>query len=172
MNTQSGYLTYDDYEDGEGLGLMSIRMPSFQDDRFDRNSDIRRLTSTRRTTPTPKLHPIARKRIDEIRKRVKPPVKFIRPKPSVPKPCSYYKGRPNYSKPPQCRTSEKVVSPKRTTTSKKISSSVTKQATRVSAAGSFLAGSFSVGGIEIEKKHAAIAGSSIAGGLLLWKLLF
>lgn len=35
-----------------------------------------------------------------------------------------------------------------------------------------LAGSFSIGGMQVKKTHAAMAGGGIAGGLLLWKILF
>lgn len=41
-----------------------------------------------------------------------------------------------------------------------------------SVSGGILDGTFNLGGIQIEKKHAAVAGGATAGGLLLWKLLF
>lgn len=35
-----------------------------------------------------------------------------------------------------------------------------------------LTGSFSIGGVQVKKTHAAMATGVIAGGLLLWKILF
>lgn len=35
-----------------------------------------------------------------------------------------------------------------------------------------LAGTYTVGGLEVKKTHVAMVGGGIAGGLLLWKILF
>lgn len=40
------------------------------------------------------------------------------------------------------------------------------------ASGGMLDGTFNLGGLQIKKKQAAVAGGAAVGGLLLWKLLF
>ncbi|SMO92833.1 hypothetical protein SAMN06265218_1275 [Fodinibius sediminis] len=149
MNTESHYICEEPTE-ARGLG----RMP------------------TRPAMLRPVLdEPAPRNRTQQIRPRVRPrpipkpkPVLIPRPvidKNPVPAPP---KLNINTVKKPTTKQSKPTSKPK--TTNK----SASKQ--QPDSHKDILAGTFSIGGMQVKKTHAAMAGGGIAGGLLLWKILF
>ncbi len=149
MNSESRYI-YEEPTETQGLG----RMP------------------TRPTMLRPVLdEPMPRNRDRETRPR-------IRPRP-IPKPKPVLLPRPVIDKnpvpaPPKLKinTVKKTSTQKSqpTTKSKTTNKSASKQ--QPNSHKDILAGTFSIGGMQVKKTHAAMAGGGIAGSLLLWKILF
>lgn len=125
---------------------------------------------TRPTMLRPVLdEPIPRNRDRETRPR-------IRPRP-IPKPKPVLLPRPVIDKnpvpaPPKLKinTVKKPTTKQSKPTSKTTNKSANKQ--QPNSHKDILAGTFSIGGMQVKKTHAAMAGGGIAGGLLLWKILF
>jgi len=151
MNSESRYI-YQEPMETQGLG----RLP------------------TRLTMLRPVLdEPIPRNRSREFR----PPV---RPRP-IPKPKPVLVPRPvidkNPVRPPKlivkaANKASKSKPSKKAASSKSNTSLKTTNKRAATNNQDILAGSFSIGGVQVKKTHAAMAGGGIAGGLLLWKLLF
>lgn len=149
MNTESCYI-YQEPTETQGLGRMPIR-PTMLRPVLD--------------------EPIPRNRNREIRPPVQPRL--------IPKPKPVLLPRPVIDKnpvpaPPKLKiktvkkpnTQQSKLTNKFKTTNKSASKQQPHSSTNI------LAGYFSIGGVQVKKTHAAMAGGGIAGGLLLWKILF
>lgn len=147
MNTQSNYV-YDD-DTGQGLGRIAIRPNQRQVPMLDepiRRNRPRQATLRSRRTSKPKPVP--------------------RPGPVIDK---------NPYRPPKLISITKKVAKKKSKKIKKSSKASGKSKSsnkKKNGKAGILEGSFNIGGTEISKTKAAMAGGGIAGGLLLWKLLF
>ncbi len=149
MNTESRYL-YEELDEAQGLG----RMP------------------TRPTMLRPVLdEPMPRNRGREIKPRIRPrpipkPKPVLLPRPVIDKNPIPAPPKLNFNtvKKPTTKQSKPTSKPKNT------NKSVSKQ--QPNSHKDILAGTFSIGGMQVNKTHVALAGGGIAGSLLLWKILF
>ncbi|WP_445664379.1 hypothetical protein [Fodinibius sp. AD559] len=157
MNSESSYIYSDSHQD-QGLGrippltlsrsLPTIDKPMVRNRRIIQPKRIPLPKPMIKPRPLPKLRPV-------IDKNPLPPPARVKPIPRITKP------------------KKRSKSDKTTTSPVSLQSSAKPAATKTaSKSGGMLDGTVKVGGIEIEKKHAAVAGGATAGGLLLWKLLF
>ena len=168
MNTQSSYVFSDD-PNHQGLGRIAS-LPAV----LVRNTSIRKKPE-RKQAPEERF--VRRKPIIVPKKIIPPkPInkptpkakRIIRPRPVIdknpfrpPKLIVTAAGKASKSKPRKKPTSSKSKTPPKTT--HKRTSNHSKD---------ILAGTFDIGGMQVKKTHAAMAGGGIAGGLLLWKILF
>jgi hypothetical protein len=149
MNTESRYL-YEELDEAQGLGRMPTQPAMLRpvlDEPMPRNRG-REIRPRIRPRPIPKPKPVLLPR----------PVIDKNPVPAPPK------LKINAVKKPNTQQS------KPTSKSKTTNKSASKHKPHSSA--NILAGTFSIGGVQVKKTHAAMAGGGIAGGLLLWKILF
>ncbi|WP_440999895.1 hypothetical protein [Fodinibius sp. SL11] len=156
MNSESSFIYYDSQED-EGLGripalplsrsLPTINKPTLRN---------RRIIQPKRKTlpkPTIKPRPLPKKRPVIDSNPVPPPARVkLTPK--------------------KIKSKKRSKSDEKTTSRVRVQNSANPAATKTaSGSGGILDGTVKVGGIEIQKKHAAVIGGATTGGLLLWKLL-
>lgn len=151
MNTESHYI-YEEPNEGQGLGRLPTRPTMLRpvlDEPVPRNRD-RQIRPQIRPRPIPKSKPVLLPRptpvIDKNPAGVPPKLKI------------------NTVKKPNTQQSKPNSEPK--TTNK----SADKQ--QLNSSTNILEGTFSIGGVQVTKTHAAMATAGIAGGLLLWKIFF
>lgn len=161
MNSESHYVFDDESSDNEGLGRLPTRLPTVHRSVPGHEEIRKRIITSRKQPkisqprPLPRPRPIPRP-VPVIDKNPVPPPTKLKLKP---------RKRPN--------TKKKATSKKKTTSVAKVQKK--KKPTVKKAAGKsgdMLDGTVKIGGLEIEKKHAAAAGGATISGLLLWKLLF
>lgn len=159
MNTQSSYV-YDDHIAEEGLGR--IALPPTMGNRF--MPAVKEPVRNNRRVVIPPQHKSLVRRITKPKPVLKP-TPIIDHNPIPP---------PRLNIPVIRKTAQKKTPAK--TTKGKLPKAVQKKAnvkvTQKKGGGKgFLDGSISIGGYEIKKTHAAMAGGATAGGLFLLKLL-
>jgi len=148
MNTESHYI-YDQSNEAQGLGRMPSRATMLRpvlDEQVPRNR-IRQIKPRIRPRPIPRPKPA----------RIPRPVIDKNPVPAPPK------LNINNVKKTSTQKSQPTSKPK--PTNKPVSN-------QPNSSNDILAGTFSIGGVQVAKTHAAMATGGIAGGLLLWKILF
>lgn len=145
MNTESSYI-YQEPTEGQGLGRMPARptMPG-------RDSD----------------EAIPRTRSQLLRSPVQP-----RP---IAKPRSMIVPQPVIDKNPVGAPPKLIINTVKKPSSQQSQTATKSKPTRKQQPIShkeILTGTFAIGGIQVTKTHAAMAAGGIAGGVLLWKILF
>ena len=163
MNSESHYVFDDESSDNEGLGRLPAQLPTVHrlvpgHEETRRKKQLignRKQPKNSQPRPLPRPRPIPHP-VPVIDKNPVPPPTKLKLKP---------RKRPN--------TTKKATSKKKTTSVSKVQKkkkpTVKKTAGK---SGDMLDGTVKIGGLEIEKKHAAAAGGATISGLLLWKLLF
>jgi len=151
MNSESRYI-YQEPMETQGLGRLPTRpvmLRPILDEPISRNRN-RQIRPPVLPRPLPKPKPVLVPRPVIDKNPVRPPKLIVKATNKASKPKPHKKPTPSKSKTPQKTTNKR----------------------REKNNQDMLAGSFSIGGMQVKKTHAAMAGGGIAGGLLLWKILF
>ncbi|GEM_PF-1575147 len=160
MNTESSYIYSGSHED-DGLGRIRPVI-------LNRNLPTTHAPTVRsRSLIQPKRIPLPK---PIVRPRSLPTLRPVIDKNPVPPP----KRLTPVSRKPATRQSSNATNNPASTPKPTAAVTVQKTANNKSTSGSggILDGTIKVGGLEVDKKQAAVAGSATAVGLLVWKLLF